>query len=91
MLTTSFTSTERFLDGNRSAVMASFKRQVFTPVHKKGKLFYLLPIRPFSRVKDLFVNMHSNATIWKTLFTVLWVPTIRIYLQGNKKKVNSTS
>lgn len=74
---------------SKSAVTASLKSQA--TVHVEGKEFYLLPIRPFSRVKVLFVNMHSNATIWKTLFTVLWVPTIRIYLQWRKKKKKKVS
>lgn len=26
------------------------------------------------------MNMHSKATRWKTLLTVLWVPTMRTYL-----------
>lgn len=45
---------------------------------------YHLPIRPFSRVNVLLVNMHSKATIWKTLFTVLCVPTILMYLHKER-------
>lgn len=40
-----------------------------------------LPRRPFSKVNEWLVNMHSNATRWKTLLTVLCVPTMRTYLK----------
>lgn len=71
---------------SKCEVIASLKRQMYPTVHVKWKQLHFLPIRPFSRAKVLLVNMHSNATIWKTLFTVLWVPTMRIYLRKGEKK-----
>lgn len=46
-----------------------------------------LPKRPLSRVNGRSVNMHSNATRWKTLLTVLCVPTIRMYLKHTPPNV----
>lgn len=43
--------------------------------------FCNLPKSPLSRVNERLVNMHSNATRWNTLLTVLCVPTIRTYLR----------
>lgn len=43
-----------------------------------------LPRRPFSRVNEWLVNMHSKATRWNTLLTVLCVPTMRTYLKHRR-------
>lgn len=48
--------------------------------------FCSLPKRPLSRVKERLVNMHSKATRWKTLLTVLCVPTMRTYLRHKEQR-----
>lgn len=48
--------------------------QGYRPQHRRTgplKLRMHLPTRPFSRVNERLVNMHSKATRWKTLLTVL--------------------
>lgn len=50
-----------------------------------------LPRSPLSRVNGRWVNMHSNATRWKTLLTVLCVPTMRTYLRRRPSNVKIKS
>lgn len=54
-------------------------------------IFYIvknLPNRPLSNFTLVAAYIASNETIWKTLFTVLFVPTIRMYFTtlGSKYK-----
>lgn len=54
----------------------------FRTVHNTHCVHFCnLPKSPLSRVNERLVNMHSNATRWNTLLTVLCVPTIRTYLR----------
>ena len=48
-------------------------------------VFRNLPTRPLSKVYERLVNMHSKATRWKTLLTVLCVPTMRTYLHTRRR------